>query len=128
MQARHMFDYAVIRAVPRVERGEFVNVGVIVWCSPQRFLKAKVHVDQEKILALDPKADIDAIKKVAAAIPIICQGGTEAGDLGKMTLNERFHWLVAPRSSSLQTSPVHMGRGADLDQSLEKIFQEMVGS
>lgn len=126
MQQRHTYDYAVIRAVPRVERGEFINVGVIVWCAPQRFLKAKVHIDESKILALDPKADIDAIKKAALAIPIVCEGGKAAGALGALALSERFHWMVAPRSSSLQTSPVHMGRTTDLQQALEKIFNEMV--
>ena len=127
MQEQHTYDYAVIRAVPRVERGEFVNVGVIVWCAPQRFLKAKVSVDRNKILALDPKADTDAIERAAKSIPIVCQGGAEAGDLGKLALSERFNWLVAPRSTSLQTSPVHIGRGADLEKALEKIFNEMVG-
>ena len=126
MQEQHTYDYAVIRAVPRVERGELVNVGVIVWCAPQRFLKAMVFVDKKKILTLDPKADIDAIEKAAASIPTVCMGGREAGDLGKMGLSERFNWLVAPRSTSLQTSPVHIGRGTDLDQALEKIFNEMV--
>lgn len=126
MQEQHTYDYAVLRAVPRVERGEFVNVGVIVWCAPQRFLKAMVSVDEKKLRALDPKADVEAIESAAKSIPIICRGGSEAGDLGKLTLSERFHWLVAPRSASLQTSPVHIGRGCDLDQALEKIFNEMV--
>ncbi len=120
------YDYAVIRAVPRVERGEFVNVGVLVWCAPRRFLKARVSVNETKILALDPKADVDAIRKAAMAIPVICEGGPAAGDLSRLGLSERFHWLVAPRSSSLQTSPVHMGRCEDLDAALLKIFSEMV--
>ncbi|MBY0370008.1 DUF3037 domain-containing protein [bacterium] len=126
MQEQHTYDYAVIRAVPRVERGEFVNVGVIIWCAPQRFLKALVSVDTKKILALDPKADVEAIQKAVASIPIVCKGGTEAGDLGKLALSERFNWLVAPRSTSVQTSPVHIGRGCELDQAIEKIFNEMV--
>lgn len=126
MPEQHAYDYAVIRAVPRVERGEFVNVGVIVWCAEQRFLKAMVSVDKKKILALDPKADCDAIESAAASVPTICQGGVDAGDLGKMSLSERFNWLVAPRSTMLQTSPVHIGRGADLEKALEKIFTEMV--
>lgn len=126
MPEQHTYDYAVIRAVPRVERGEFVNVGVIIWCAEQRFLKAMVSIDDKKILALDPKADVEAIRKAAAAVPTLCQGGPGAGDLGKMTLSERFNWLVAPRSTMLQTSPVHIGRGADLEKALEKIFAEMV--
>jgi hypothetical protein len=120
------YDYAVIRAVPRVERGEFVNVGVILWCAPLRYLKAKLHVDEKKISALDPKIDIAAIQAAAAALATVCKGGPEAGDLGKLSLSERFNWLVAPRSTILQTSPVHIGRGTDLDHALEKIFDEMV--
>ncbi len=126
MQEQHTYDYAVIRAVPRVERGEFVNVGVIVWCAPQRFLKALLLVDEKKIRALDPKADTEAIQAGAAAIATTCKGGPEAGDLGKLSLSERFNWLIAPRSTVLQTSPVHIGRGSDLEQALEKIFNEMV--
>lgn len=127
MPEQHSYDYAVIRAVPRVERGEFVNVGVLVWCAPQRFLKARVLVNESKILALDPKADVDAIRKAALAIPVICEGSAAAGDLRRLSLSERFNWLVAPRSSSLQTSPVHAGRCSDLDGALAKIFSEMVG-
>jgi hypothetical protein len=126
VQEQQTYDYAVIRAVPRVERGEFVNVGVIVWCAPQRFLKALILVDEKKVRALDPKTDFEAIQNAAKSIPIICRGDKEAGDLGKLSLSERFNWLVAPRSSSLQTSPVHVGRGGDLDQALGKIFNEMV--
>jgi len=123
---QHTYDYAVIRAVPRVERGEFVNVGVIVWCAPLRYLKAKMLIDKKKIRALDPQADIDALQAAAAAMVTTCNGGPEAGELGKLSLSERFNWLVAPRSTILQTSPVHIGRGSDLDAALEKIFDEMV--
>ena len=126
MPARIAFDYSVIRAVPRVERGEFVNIGVIVWCAPQRFLKAMISVNAAKLTALDPNVDIEAIEKAASAIPVICTGGKAAGDLGELSLSERFHWLVAPKSSSIQASPVHMGRGENLDEALKKIFQEMV--
>lgn len=126
MPEQHTYDYAVIRAVPRVERGEFVNVGVIVWCAPLRCLKAKVFVDEKKLRALDAKADVEAIRAGAAAIVTACQGGPDAGELGKLSLSERFNWLVAPRSTVLQTSAVHIGRGNDLDQALEKIFDEMV--
>jgi hypothetical protein len=123
---RIAFDYAIIRAVPRVERGEFVNIGVIVWCAPQRYLKSLISVSAEKLKALDPNVDIEAIEKAAQAIPTICGGGAAAGDLGQLSLSERFHWLVAPKSSSIQTSPVHMGRHENLDEALKKIFQEMV--
>jgi hypothetical protein len=123
---QHTYDYAIIRVVPRVERGEFVNVGVIVWCAPLRYLKAKLLVDEKKVRALDPKTDIDAIQAGVAAILATCKGGPEAGDLGKLSLSERCNWLIAPRSTILQTSPVHIGRASDLDKALEKIFDEMV--
>lgn len=122
----HTYDYAVIRAVPRVERGEFVNVGVLVWCAPMRYLKVKLHVDEKKLQALDPNADLAAIKAGTTAIESVCVGGPAAGDLGKLSLSERFNWLVAPRSTVIQTSPVHVGRGNDLDKALETIFGEMV--
>lgn len=126
MPARIAFDYAVVRAVPRVERGEFVNIGVIVWCAPQRYLKALISVNAEKLKALDKNVDIEAIEQAANAIPIICAGGKAAGALGQLALSERFHWLVAPKSSSIQCSPVHMGRCENLDDALKKIFEEMV--
>ena len=120
------YDYAIVRVVPRVERGEFINVGVILSCAPAKYLRAMIHLHEEKILALDPRADLESIRATIAAIPLICAGGAEAGDLGKLSRGERFHWLVAPRSSSVQTSPVHTGRCSDLDKALEKIFAKMV--
>lgn len=126
MPARIAFDYAVIRAVPRVERGEFINIGVIIWCAPQRYLKAIILVNTEKLKALDPSVDVESIENAANVIPIICAGGKAAGDLGEMAMSERFHWLVAPKSSSIQSSPVHMGRCENLDDALKKIFHEMV--
>lgn len=120
------YDYAIIRAVPRVERGEFINVGVILWCSSERHLKARISINETKLRALDPNVDLESIRKTAFAIPIICEGGPSAGDLGKLSLKERFNWLVAPRSSSIQTSAVHAGRCKDLELALEKIFNEMV--
>jgi hypothetical protein len=120
------YDYAIIRAVPRVERGEFINVGVVLWCSANRYLKARISINEAKLRALDPNVDLETIQKTAFAIPVICDGGSDAGELGKLPLSERFHWLVAPRSSSLQTSAVHAGRCTNLDTALEKIFNEMV--
>ena len=126
MHAPHTYDYAVVRVVPRVERGEFVNVGVILSCHAQRQLAARIEVDTQRLLALAPGIDLDFIGDALAAIPRICAGGPQAGALGLLTLRERFHWLTAPRSTIVQTSPVHTGRCDDLDAALEHLLDRMV--
>lgn len=126
---RSTYDYAVVRVVPRVERGEFVNVGVILSCSANGFLKAKVELGSAAVAALHALAtelDIEQIRSSLAAIPLICAGGPEAGAIGALSVRERFHWLVAPRSTSLQTSAVHTGRCQDLDAALDCVFDRMV--
>jgi hypothetical protein len=120
------YDYAVVRVVPRVERGEFVNAGVILSCHSRGFLQARIELDTRRLLALDPTIDVDSIETGLAAIPAICQGGEQAGALGKLSLRERFHWLVAPRSTAIQTSPVHTGRCSDLPGALEHLMNRMV--
>lgn len=120
------YDYAIVRVVPRVERGEFINAGVIVSCAGSRYLKARIDLDESALAALAPGMDATQIRASLAAIPLICAGGPQAGALGGLSLRERFHWLVAPRSSSVQTSPVHTGRCSDLDASLDSIFARMV--
>ena len=120
------YDYAIVRVVPHVERGEFVNAGVIVACASQGFLKAAIGLDEARLRALDPKADLEAIRTALASIPTICAGGSGAGPLGRLSLRERFDWLVAPRSTSIQVSPVHTGRCADLDAALEHLMRTMV--
>jgi hypothetical protein len=109
MRDRCIYDYAIIRVVPRVEREEFVNVGVIVSCPARKFLEARIELDEKRLLALDPTLDIDSIRAHLAAIPAICAGGEQAGPIGKLSQRERFHWLVAPRSATIQTSPTHTG-------------------
>ncbi len=120
------FDYAVIRVVPRVERGEFVNAGVIVSCPSKNYLKARVELDAERLAALDPTFDRDAVERHLAAILRICEGGEEAGPIGLLPQRARFHWLVAPRSTIIQTSPVHTGFCEDGDRMLEHLFSTMV--
>lgn len=121
------YDYAVVRVVPRVDRGEFVNAGVIVACATQGFLRARIELDETRLLALDAAADVDAIRAALDVIPRVCAGGAAAGALGRLSLRERFDWLVAPRSTSVQTSPVHSGRcGDDLDATLEHLLQKLV--
>ena len=120
------YDYAVVRVVPRVERGEFVNAGVIVSCASQGLLQAAIELDESRLLALDPGVDLAGIRAALAAIPLICAGGDAAGPIGLLAVRERFHWLVAPRSSSIQTSPVHTGRCATPALMLERLLRKMV--
>jgi hypothetical protein len=120
------YDYAIVRVVPHVERGEFVNAGVIVACAPKGFLKASVFLDDAKLLALDPAADLESMQAALSAIPAICTGGPASGPIGRLSVRERFDWLVAPRSTSIQVSPVHAGRCVDLDEALQRLMQKMV--
>jgi hypothetical protein len=122
----HTYDYAVIRVVPRVERGEFINAGVIVCCATQGYLEARIEFDEARLLALDPTSDVDAIKANLSTIPLICAGGPAAGPIGKLSVRERFDWLVAPRSTIIQTAAVHMGRCDHLDHALEHLLDRMV--
>lgn len=120
------YDYAVIRVVPRVEREEFVNVGVIVACQDCGYLDARIELDEARLLALDPAVDLTTVREHLAAIPRVCAGGAGAGALGRLSRRERFDWLTAPRSSLIQTSPVHTGRCADPAAVLEHLMRVMV--
>lgn len=126
MPALHTYDYAIVRVVPRVERGEFVNVGAIVSCKRAGYLKARIELDEARLLALAPTLELDTLRATLDAIPGICEGGAAAGPLASLSARERFDWLVAPRSSAVQTSSVHTGRGDDLDAALERLMQRMV--
>jgi hypothetical protein len=128
MPAREPFDYAVVRVVPRVERGEFVNAGVIVSCGATNYLRAKVEVDERRLLALDPTVDLAAVRRHLEAVVKICEGGPAAGPIGLLPRRARFDWLVAPRSTVIQTSPVHTGFCDDGDRMLERLFETMVRS
>jgi len=120
------FDYAVIRVVPRVEREEFINAGVIVSCPSKNFLKARVELDRARLAALDPLLDAATVERHLAAIPAICEGGAAAGPIGRLPPRSRFHWLVAPRSTIIQASPVHTGLCEDGDEMLENLLDKMV--
>ena len=128
MPAPAAFDYALVRIVPCVERGEFLNVGVILFCRTRRFLDARIELDEARVRALWPAADLDEIRAHLEAIPRICAGGPEAGPIGQLLLHERFHWLVAPRSTVIQTSPVHSGICLDPAATLEHLMDRMVRS
>lgn len=126
MPAHSSFDYATIRVVPRVEREEFINAGVILFCLTKRFLKAKVELDRERLKALWPQCDLELVEQHLESIPRICEGGVGAGPLGALPQKERWHWLIAPRSTIIQCSPAHSGLCEDPDASLERLMNRMV--
>ena len=120
------FEYAVLRVVPRVERGECINAGVVLYCQAERFLGARVHLDPARLMALDPGADLEAVRAHLEAFRSVCAGGPEAGAVGRLPLGERFGWLVAPRSTVVQPSPVHTGLTDDAEAELERLLSRMV--
>ena len=120
------YDYAIVRVVPRVERGEFVNAGIIISCDVERILRARIELDERVLLALDAGVDLELVRSTLATIPAICAGGTEAGAIGKLSARERFHWLVAPKSTIVQTSPVHTGQCGDLEAVLDHLMNTMI--
>lgn len=126
MPAEFTYDYAIIRVVPRVERGEQINVGVILSCVDGDFLAARIELDPARLLALDPAIDIEAIQAGLATIPAVCAGGPDAGPIGALPPRGRFRWLVSPRSTIIQTSPVHTGRTTDPHAALERLLDTMV--
>jgi hypothetical protein len=120
------FDYAVVRVVPRVERGESLNVGVILFCLERDFLRARIEVDDSRLRALWPETDLDLVRQHLETIPRICAGTPEGGPIARLSLRERFRWLVAPRSTMIQVSPVHAGLSDDPERALEELFGRMV--
>ena len=126
MAAELTYDYAIIRVVPRVERGEQINVGVILSCVDDEFLAARIELDSARLLALDPAIDVDAIRDLLATIPAVCEGGPNAGPIGELPPRGRFRWLVSPRSTIIQVSPVHTGRTSDPAAALERLVDTMV--
>ncbi|MFO0583436.1 MAG: DUF3037 domain-containing protein [Anaeromyxobacter sp.] len=126
MPAPPSFDYAVVRVVPRVEREEFLNAGVILFCLEKRVLSARVALDRGRLAALSPDTDPAVVEEHLAVIPRICEGGPAAGPIGKLSARERWHWLVAPRSTIVQVSPVHSGLCDDPLRALDRLFDRMV--
>ena len=126
MPALSSYDYALVRVVPRVERGEFINAGVILFCRTHRFLAAHVVLDRERLAALAPDLDPSLVEPQLAAIPLIAAGGAAGGPIGQLTQSERFHWLVAPRSTIIQVSPVHSGLCVDPATTLDRLMATLV--
>jgi hypothetical protein len=125
-QPRSQFQYAIIRVVPRVERGECLNAGVVMLCRPRRFLAAKVGLDEARLRALAPDADPATILPHLAAIERVAAGDPSAGPIAGLTAAERFHWLVAPSSTVIQPSEVHTGLCEDPAEELEHLFEHLV--
>ena len=127
MQEQHSFEYAVLRVVPKVEREEFMNVGVILYCQSLSFLDALFTLDEPRLFALSPNIEMDEIRKHLAAFCNICKGGPEAGAIGKLDMGSRFRWLTATRSTVLQCSKVHPGLSSDPAATLKNLHSRLVG-
>lgn len=129
MPGRASFDYALVRVVPRVERGECMNAGVILLCRQRRFLGARIALDEGRLRAFAPyltTTEMDEIRAHLAVIPAICAGGADAGPIGRLGQAERFHWLVAPRSTVVQPGPVHAGLCDEPAAALDHLLATMV--
>ena len=126
MPGKHLYEYAVIRLVPRVEREEFLNVGVILFCKNGKYLNCKHYLNPEKLKLFSSELDIDEIEKNLNAFGKICSGAKDGGSVAQWETPDRFRWLTAQRSSSIQTSRPHNGFSNDLDATLERLFEELV--
>jgi pimeloyl-ACP methyl ester carboxylesterase len=120
------FQYAVLRVVPRIERDEFINVGVIVFCRTRRFLQARVTLDPRRIAALAPGVELEAIAEHLDARVRVAAGEADAGPIAALPQSERFHWLVAPSSTVIQTSSVHSGLCDEPEAVLDRLFDQLV--
>ena len=126
MHDKHLFEYAVIRVVPCVAREEFMNVGVILYCSAQGFLQTRYHLNAERLQAFPGDVDIAELQERLQAFERICRGGAAGGTIGRLPLASRFRWLTATRSTVVQTSPVHPGLCADAGETLDRLYNQLV--
>ena len=126
MQKKHLFEYAVIRVVPRVEREEFINVGVILYCASQKFLKCNFNIDENRLKAFICDIDPAIISSNLQSISKICKGGNDAGPIGQLDMASRFRWLTATRSTVVQASKVHPGFCRDAEETLQRLFNKLV--
>ena len=126
MHEKHLYDYAVLRVVPKVEREEFVNVGLMLLCKRQKYLRIAYKIPVEKIISFCPEFDIEQLQINIASFVKICHGKSDGGPIGTFAIEERFRWLTAVKSSSIQTSRPHSGFSSDLDATFEKLYTELV--
>ncbi|CAM5287181.1 DUF3037 domain-containing protein [Streptomyces abikoensis] len=123
---RDVFEYALLRVVPRVERGEQINAGVVVYCQAKGYVAARVHLDEARLLALDPAADVAGVRAALRAVEGVCLGGERAGQAACDDPGRRFRWLIAPRSTIVQPGPVHAGLTADPECEPERLLDLLV--
>ena len=126
MSGRLPFEYAVLKAVPRVDRGECVNVGVVLYCQGADYLRVLVALDEARLRALDPGVDVDLVRAVLAGVEAVCAGDPAAGPAASGSRRERFGWLTAPRSTVVQAGPVHSGVTLDPDAHLHRLVDRLV--
>lgn len=126
MQDNHLYEYAVIRVVPRVEREEFLNIGIILFCKKAKFIKVLSHIDDAKIQALSNDFDLEQLHCNVTALKKIASGDKDGGPIGEMDIPSRFRWLTAIRSSAIQTSRPHPGLCEDLEKTIQRLFEELV--
>lgn len=126
MHEKHLYEYAVIRVVPKVEREEFINIGLMLFCKQQKYLRIDYRIPSEKIKSLCPDFDVEQLEENLESFTKICSGKKEGGPIGTFEIAERFRWLTAVRSSSIQTSRPHPGFSSDLDKTFEKLYTELV--
>ena len=126
MQDRTLFEYAVIRVMPRVEREEFLNIGIVLFCTKQKFLKMKYVLDVERLKIFSNKIDIEELKEHLHSFERICSADPQGGPIAKLDMPSRFRWLTATRSTVLQTSKVHPGLCVDAEETVNKLFRQLV--
>ncbi|MFF9075874.1 DUF3037 domain-containing protein [Streptomyces sp. NPDC014735] len=126
MSERDVFEYALLRVVPRVQRGECFNAGVVVYCRARGFVAARTHLDEAKLMMLDPAADVAGVRAALHAVEGVCQGGADAGQAAGDDAGRRFRWLIAPRSTVIQPGPVHSGLTSDPGAEVERLLDLLV--
>ena len=126
MQEKHLFEYAIVRIVPRVEREEFLNVGIILYCADEKFLQIRYYLNAKRIAAFTPEVETEEIEKRLNAFESICKGDKRGGVIAELPVASRFRWLTAAKSTIVQTSPVHPGLCTNAKETLEKLFTELV--
>lgn len=122
------FDYAIIRVVPRVERQEFINAGVMAFCLEKRYLASRIQLDEQRLQALWPEVDVELVRKQLDAIPRICAGDETAGPIARLSQRKRFHWLISARSTMIQPSPVHTGICEETDDVLDRLTKQFLAT
>ena len=126
MQEKNWFEYAVIRLVPRVERGEYLNIGLVLYCKNLKKVFIKTHLDSQKIVCLFPSTDFEELERHIIAFEKICNASPDSGVIGQQDAPSRFRWLTAKRSTIIQTSEVHPGFSDDIEKTFEKMFNQLV--